>query len=304
MGWPWVPKKFVDFAFAFLYIGFLWNLTNRTVELPAEKKAKYLERLKPWIDGKTMPLSDAERLIGTLNHVCLVVPEGRSYLTQLYAFRSSFKNRDKVHFCQHKVADDLRADLKWWKERLSQDFLGLHIQPPLPLSPLTIYVDASTSWGIGLIIDGRWLAWELLPGWQGNKNERHIGWGEMVAVELAIRTLIAAGYCNIRIIIRSDNEGVVGALKKGNSRGHEQNLILRKIVELMLEHNIFIECTWILTHENPADGPSRGEFPPRKLMYARPPRIPNHLKAYVDKSVTPNDPRLLAQEAKRGLPRT
>ncbi|KAH7873639.1 uncharacterized protein C8R40DRAFT_1000509, partial [Lentinula edodes] len=87
----------------------------------------------------------------------------------------------------------------------------------------------------------------------------------MVAIELAIRTLISTGRSGLRIRIYSDNKGVVGALHRSCSRGPQQNLILRKIVELMQKHNIWVEPEWVLTHDNIADAPSRAHFPPRAL---------------------------------------
>ncbi|KAJ3831566.1 hypothetical protein F5878DRAFT_503622, partial [Lentinula raphanica] len=82
-----------------------------------------------------------------------------------------------------------------------------------------------------------------------------------VAVELCLRTLIASHITNATVWIRSDNTTVVGCLKKGNSRGSEQNFIIRKIIELMQLHKVWVKCTWISTKDNPADGPSRGIFP-------------------------------------------
>jgi hypothetical protein len=46
-----------------------------------------------------------------------------------------------------------------------------------------IWVDASTSWGIGLLINSSWAFWKLLPNW--NTNGRDIGWAEAITVELA-----------------------------------------------------------------------------------------------------------------------
>jgi hypothetical protein len=40
----------------------------------------------------------------------------------------------------------------------------------------------------------------------------------MVAVELAIQTLVANSYRDMHVMIQSDNQGVVGTLKAGNSR--------------------------------------------------------------------------------------
>ncbi|KAJ3831417.1 hypothetical protein F5878DRAFT_517551, partial [Lentinula raphanica] len=82
-----------------------------------------------------------------------------------------------------------------------------------------------------------------------------------VAVELCVRTLVSSHIKNASVLIRSDNTTVVGCLEKSNSRGSEQNFIVRKIIELMQLHKIWVKCTWISTKENPADGPSRGIFP-------------------------------------------
>ena len=52
-----------------------------------------------------------------------------------------------------------------------------------PASPVEFWVDASSSWGIGVVFNSEWDFWRLLPGWD---KDRHIGWAEMVAVELGL----------------------------------------------------------------------------------------------------------------------
>jgi hypothetical protein len=96
-------------------------------------------------------------------------------------------------------------------------------RPPEPLDS-KLYVDVSSGWGIGLILDSKWLAWQFKDGWKSEGCE--IDWAEMVAVELAVRTLIAGRFTGCHIIIRSNNKGVVGALKVGRSRGTQQNTVL------------------------------------------------------------------------------
>jgi hypothetical protein len=64
LGWPWARAKFVDFASAFMYIGFWWDLDLKTVELPLKKKTKYLERINSWIVGSYHAAKDIDRVIG------------------------------------------------------------------------------------------------------------------------------------------------------------------------------------------------------------------------------------------------
>lgn len=290
LGWPWAPSKFVPFAHSFVYIGFAWDLVLKTVQLPDAKKLKYLDRIASWVAKECQFVDDTEKLIGTLNHVSLVVPTGRSRLINFYNFRAGFK--DSRRFARHSIPEKLWKDILWWDDLLCQAFVGMTILKLPELIDIQLFGDASTSWGIGLVIEGRWLAWEYRPQWQS--KDRHIGWSEMVAVELMIRTLVSSGFRKVSVRLKSDNGGVVGALKKGCSRGSEINLILRKIIELMQEFEIWIECVWISTHENPADAPSRGEFPPRKQIHSHPPALPRHLKLYFFNSVQPNDPRILS----------
>jgi hypothetical protein len=247
LGWPWAPKKFVDFSQSFNYIGFLWNLSTKVVELPEGKKKKYLDRISTWTYKSTHSMKEAETIIGTLNHVCLVVPEGRSRLVSLFKFRGSF-NSNQSSEIKHRLSSSTADDMAWWRSRLQEDFVGTKIFcPPEPLNN-KVYVDASTGWGIGLVIDGKWLAWQFKDDWQ--MDGREIGWAEMVAVELAIRTLITGKFSHCHMVVRSDNQGVVGALKAGRSRGTQQNMILREIVKLIQDHDLWISTTWISTLEN------------------------------------------------------
>lgn len=87
-----------------------------------------------------------------------------------------------------------------------------------------LYVDASMTWGIGLLLNGRWLAWCLKDHWQS--DGRDIGWAEMVAVELALQTIIANRRRDMHIIVHSDNQGVVHSILAGHSHGCQQNAVL------------------------------------------------------------------------------
>lgn len=290
LGWPWAPAKFIDFAPFFNYIGFLWNFPAKVVELPEKKKLKYLERLAPWTHRSTHTLKEVESLIGTLNHVCLVVPEGRSHMISLYKFRGGFRATHHSEM-RHRLSADATDDTEWWRGRLQEPFVGMKIvRPPPPLNT-SVFVDASTTWGIGLVLDGKWLAWQLKEGWRS--EDREIGWAEMVAVELATRALVTGKYSQCHIIVRSDNQGVVGALKAGKSRGIQQNLILREIVKLLQAHELWISTIWVPSLENPADGPSRGVFPSRDSLCPFQPKIPSHLSNFIHRAVDYHDPRLL-----------
>jgi len=45
---PWEPTKTVPFSKVVPYLGFVWNLTTCTVEVPSAKKHKYREAIEKW----------------------------------------------------------------------------------------------------------------------------------------------------------------------------------------------------------------------------------------------------------------
>ena len=52
LGWPWKDSKMKSFSSHFKYLGFIWSLSDKTIEIPAEKKEHYLLKLAPWIPGQ------------------------------------------------------------------------------------------------------------------------------------------------------------------------------------------------------------------------------------------------------------
>lgn len=285
LGWPWSLPKHSPFAFEFVYIGFLWSLEQKTVSLPAAKCAAYASKLASWLATNYTSQHDCESIVGTLNHCTLAVRDGRSHLPSFYKMLGAF--RSPSPFIRHKITPSVRAETLWWLHRFRNTWCGIKIKEPPPPLPTALFVDASTSWGIGLTLDNKWLAWELKPGWKS--DDRDIGWAEMVAVELALRTLVAAGFRDCHIILRSDNKGVIGALKQDMSRNSSQNKIVRHILNLFFDYDIWLTIEYVPSADNPADPPSRGPlhrlFPPRSRLLPFPPKIPHHLEPFVHHSV-------------------
>lgn len=271
LGLPWSKSKHTPFATHFLYNGFSWDIPAQSVQIPLAKKQKYLLRFGSWVPGATVCLVDVERLIGTLNHCCLAVPFGRSHLPSFYRL-SSRLHRSSSKFVRVPIPPAVLEDVAWWCDQLRLDFCGstLYIPPRAP--NLRVFVDASTSWGIGLVVNGGWSAWYLQGDWRS--EGRDIGWAEMVAVELAVRFLAAQGLRNTRVTIHSDNQGVIGALHSGFSRSTQQNRVLQRIVSLFVTTGIWVDTTYVRSAENLADAPSRGVFHSPDILHKLPCNVP------------------------------
>jgi hypothetical protein len=78
---------------------------------------------------------------------------------------------------------------------------------------------------------------------------------------------------------------VCGATVAGKSRNAQQNDILRRTMDLFWDHDITLTIEWISTSGNLADAPSRGDLPPVAEIVADLPKLPFHLKQFVEKPV-------------------
>jgi hypothetical protein len=110
-----------------------------------------------------------------------------------------------------------------------------------------------------------------------------MSWAELIAVELGILTLLAGGYRDIQVLVKSDNRGVVNALKRKTWKPkYDLDIILARILQLCEEVPLELTAKWLWGKKNLADGPSRGQYPPADLMLDYTPRIPQHLEELVN----------------------
>ncbi|PPQ81668.1 hypothetical protein CVT24_002936 [Panaeolus cyanescens] len=259
LGWPWKPSKCTPFSNTFRYLGFLWNISNRTVEIPEDKKQKYTTKISSWISRGKSTRREAENILGTLVHCSLALPSGRSRLPSLTHFIATF-NGTRSPFIRKAPPPSVTTDLDWWHSALSSTFCGSTLKSPPQPSNISFWVDASTDWGIGVVFNDRWIAWKLKDGWKC--DGRNIGWAEFVAIELGLSVAISEGHTNTHFIIHSDNQGVIYSLTKGRSRSAQQNAVLKRIDRLCSVHAIWITCKYTPSSDNLADPPSRGTPPP------------------------------------------
>ena len=256
LGIPWERSKDVPFGKVVPFIGFDWDLDEKRVSLPDKKKEKYVKAVEEWRRKETHTLEDVQKLYGKLLHTCLIVPEGRAYLTKLEKMMGVF------HDNPHKPRRPPRhtdVDLLWWLRTLSKPTLTRDIPGTQEVLDVHAFSDASSSVGIGVVIRDKWRAWTLKPGW--DTDQRDIGWAEAVGMELLIRTIlreIPPGTC---FKIYGDNRGVVEGWWTGRSRNSQTNEVFKRIHLLLNLHGCYVYTRYVQGTTNPADGPSRGVFP-------------------------------------------
>ncbi|KAF7314413.1 hypothetical protein MKEN_00914100 [Mycena kentingensis (nom. inval.)] len=255
---PWhLTKTGYKFEFTTIFLGWFWDLLLRRVSLPEQKRLKHLKRVVDLLvrieSRQRISLHELQVVHGSLCHLCFGYPEGASRLAVFSNAMSGFQPHPERARYQ---SDSVLSALKWWRKRLENPNHYRRLDPIPPLQDLGIYVDASTSWGIGIILGSRWHAFRLKPDWK--KPGRDICWLESLAIELAVLFLIQLRYSNLHVIIRSDNTGAIGAHSKGRSPNVDINLCTRRTYALTSAHLIIPELVFVPTADNHADAPSRG----------------------------------------------
>jgi hypothetical protein len=160
--------------------------------LNTEKRLKFHNRV--WVfldsfDGHCCLLWDVEKIHGSLCHVAFVYTEGRSRLPSLSNFAASFKGDELT---KRYPTRSTITDLKRWLMELGKPVRYRELRPRGEIQDLGIYVDASTSWGIGIIIRNRWAAFKLRPDWSLESRRQ----GHLLAGDLSDRVslLHSRGY--------------------------------------------------------------------------------------------------------------
>ena len=257
LGWPLSASKIRDFSPRVRYIGFDWDFPSRMVLLPEEKRLKFLDQVSTWTQAVSslsgVSAYDTEKLIGSLNHISNIFPHARSALPSLHAFLASFRSDNR--FVTIRASHAAIADARLWNDLLSipNAFRYLEIRTQINLD---IWVDASTAWGIALVVGKSWRAWKLRPGWKVNR--RDIGWAESAAIEIAALYISSLRMQHKSFLIHSDNQGSIGQYEKGRSRNAESNLCIRRTTIIMMKGAFDIALAYVPSADNRADAASRG----------------------------------------------
>lgn len=73
LGVPWKPGKCFEYADRVVYVGFLWNLRERSVSLTEEKRQKYIEKLDTFRimarTNRVVSQKEAMKIQGTLSQL-------------------------------------------------------------------------------------------------------------------------------------------------------------------------------------------------------------------------------------------
>lgn len=264
LGVPWSIKKTKAFASTQRYIGFDWNLADKTVAMPVEKLARTIELTQAWlVPLASFGATEAARLHGKLAHISSIYPLIRPFLRSIARFASHFTStRARLH-----PPGPLTRDLSWVLSLIRKLPNKLPLTRDGPVD-LQWWGDASTSFGIGVCIGSFYGVWPWAPGFiVGPRRSHDIGWAEAVAVDLGLCMAMHHGLLinlprdRACLLVRSDNTGVVAVVNKGRSRNENTNEVLKHIYTNLASLRLRLVATFIPSRENITDALSRGDVP-------------------------------------------
>ena len=118
LGWPWNESKTRPFSLEFKYLGFTWNLHDKTVQIPESKKLRYLSKLELWVPDQKFSKKETESILGTLVHCSLALPDRCSCLPAISWFATSF-NHFSSPFVHRTPNLSVLTNIAWWCTRLA-----------------------------------------------------------------------------------------------------------------------------------------------------------------------------------------
>jgi hypothetical protein len=159
-GVPWSIEKLHPFSLIQKYIGFNWNLECKSVALPKEKLQATQLLVKEWqCPNASFSAREAASLHGKLVHISCIFPLIRPFLRSILLFTQNFTSpQAKLH-----TVESVRSDLSWIH------FLLHHLLNEVFLKDQGIvdlygWGDASTSFGVGIVVGEFFAVWKYAPG--------------------------------------------------------------------------------------------------------------------------------------------
>lgn len=250
------PTKFSDFGPEQKFIGFIWNGLNKTVRLPEDKLTDRILQITVFLrPGTSFSYDEVEVFVGRLNHVALLLPQMKCHLRSLYCWLKSWVHRA----ARRAVPEDAEWDVRRWLTVL-QSFEHTRLVPSPTSQDIHWVGDASTEFGIGVIVGSQWAQFRHLPGWKtSGRFTRGIAWLETLAIRLGLLMLFRQReYVGLSFYIWTDNTTSQSALNKRSSRDDSVNDEWIVIQELLIREQTNIEPLRVASADNRADGLSRG----------------------------------------------
>ena len=239
-------------------LGRKFDSSTRRITTAADKIEKYLGRVKSMILERTTNRKKLEKLHGCLNYVADIEPFGRPFLDHLTTAMSGAKPTDAILLPPYaKMGLKIQYRILRQNKGTSFDF----VLNRLPRTKSNIFVDASTSQGVG----GCCGSYFFYMSWANLKRlkitEDFIARKELLACIVAI--MIFEDVIQHRLLrLHTDNDSAYHQIKKSRSSNSRGTRLLAIWEYVKQKAECKIAPVWIPSAANrTADELSRGSVP-------------------------------------------
>ncbi len=180
LGVPIAPAKTEGPATKLTFLGIELDTASLTISLPLEKLECLCTMIRDWESKKSYTKRELLSLIGYLQHACLVIKPGRSFLRQIFDLSAGAR---ALH---HRVRLNagFRSDLKWWNCFLPVWDGTCPMSSVVKGEPqVVLTTDVSGAWGCGAYTCiGLWFQLKFPDSW----SEIHITVKELLPIVMAV----------------------------------------------------------------------------------------------------------------------
>lgn len=232
------------------YLGFIFDSTEMTMELPPDKREKIQIRILKIINCNSCKIIKFAKLLGLLTSACPAVKYGWLYtkLLERAKYHALLSNNQDYN-AEMYISQEIKTDLKWWlakvpnsKNDLKRDVFSLEIFTDASLSGWGVFCEGKTAFGWWTILD----------------TDNHINYLELQAIFYGLKCF-ANRLSNCNILIRTDNTTALSYVNRmGSIKFPKLNALAREIWQWCENKNLWIFASYIPSSDNwQADEASR-----------------------------------------------
>lgn len=267
--------KYCEFAYEQKFIGFVWNIKQKSVRLPAAKLVQQRLEIDEFWKKLCWKKNELEKINRKLNHLTLILPQLKAYLSANFKWLASWKSCPT-----RKAQPEVIEDMIFWRDCLTT--LTPTRLIPDPIERCVGWVgNASSEYGIGIVIGRKWSQYKWLPGWSTpeDRPKCSIAWAETVVVRLGL--LMLNNFLDVKgktFSFLSDNTPTNAVVKHKRRRDHWVNFEWKIIQKTLIAWDANLVTHYVKLKYNKAECLSRCLDPTKRASDCMVVEMPLDLK--------------------------
>ena len=246
-----------------VFLGLLIDSLLQIVCIPTEKLDNLIRTLTRLLKrrSKKLTLRELQSLCGHLNFMCRSVVPGRAFLRRLYFGTKGIKKPNHHIYIKKEMKEDMLLWLEFLTNSTPYARPFIDFTTKLQANDIDFYADASKNakFGAGGHCGPAWYVLRWNEQFIKDNNPS-ISYLELYATTVGV-VLYIEKFRNQRIVLHSDNMGVVYMLNKNTSKCPNCMVLIRIIVLFSLKFNVRIFAKHVKTKANKiADSLSRQQW--------------------------------------------